>query len=262
MNLKKIVKNILLIVGIAAIYISFGGISFVQAAENKSTNEIEIKNISIEDNNKIDIDKEEKIKEDTIETYGLDKTDDVPIVGDGYYFIRTALNPNKVIEVQNAQDGNGANIQIYNKTNEKGQKFEFKYLGNGEYEIINCKSGKVLDVAYGLSKNGTNVQQYERNNTDAQKWIIEDAGSGYYYIKSKCSSLYLDVAYGLTTNGTNVQIYAKNSTNAQKFKFVSTNVVKGTKTIQSGYYMIATKLNTNKVLDVRSASFKFIKMQM
>ena len=172
---------------------------------------------------------------------------------DGIYTISSALDSNKVLDISAASTNSGANVQLWSSTQEVQQKFIIRYLENGYYIIENFNSEKVLDVADGSKKNGANVWQYEKNNTNAQKWVIKDVGNGYYNIISKCGGLYLDVANGSTSNGTNVQLYEGNNTNAQKFKFEK-DIMDGQKTISNGTYIIASKLNTNKVLDISGAS--------
>ncbi len=230
--------------------------------KNEVSDEENVVNEQVEtEENKEDKEKKEEQEQDEMQEIVQENVEDtpeiqedIPLIEGGYYQIITGVSSDKVLEVKNASDYNEANVHIYTNSKEKQQKFELKYLGNGEYEIINLKSGRLLDVAYGLNTNGTNVWQYDRNGTDAQKWIIEDAGGGFYWIKSKCSGLYLDVAYGLSKNETNVQIYEKNETNAQKFKFIKAETVTGNKTIDNGYYIISPKVNTNKVLDVNGES--------
>lgn len=174
-------------------------------------------------------------------------------IQDGIYTIKSALNESKVLDVSAASTNSGANIQIWSKANASQQKFIITYIGNGLYTIENLNSEKVLDVKGASTSNGANVQQYTKNNTAAQKWVIKDCGDGYYNIISRCGGLYLDIAYAVTNNGTNVQVYQGNGSKAQKFKFEPTNLG-GEKTIESGTYIIASRLDQNRVLDVSAGS--------
>ena len=173
----------------------------------------------------------------------------------GYFYISTALNEKKVLDVKGASTSNTANIQLWDNVNEKQQIFKVTPNGNGYYTIKNALSNKVLDVANGTAKSGTNVWQYEANGTDAQSWIIKEAEEeGYYYIVSKLGGLYLDVEENTPINGTNVRISNENGKTSQKFKFTETEVIIGERTIDDGYYTISTKSNNNKILDVSTAS--------
>lgn len=219
----------------------------IEEEENNSkvenTNEQE-NNSKIENINEQEEDNGSELEEDTKKQS----------IEDGYYQICSALDENKVLDVNSASKDNKANVHLWSNVKGKQQKFKVTYLENGTYQILNCNSTKSLDVAYGEKRECSNVWQYEYNGSLAQQWILEDAGDGYFYIKSKCNDLYLDVEYGLTKNGTNVQMYSKNQSKAQKFKFVKTNVLMGEQILKDGYYVIRSGINREKVLDISEAS--------
>ena len=175
---------------------------------------------------------------------------------DGTYIIKSALNENYVLDVENASTEQFANVLLYQRNNANNQKFSVKYLGDGYYTITAVHSNRLLDVANGGKKPETNVWQIASNGTDAQKWIIKDAGNGYYNIVSKLNGLYLDVYGGKIKNCANIQVFTGHGRNEQKFKFekVNTNPVNNVKTIDDGTYMIKSALNENYVLDVENAS--------
>ena len=175
-----------------------------------------------------------------------------------------------------ASKENGANIQLYEYSADNQKRFKVKYLGDGYYSIVAMHSNKALDVKDASKQKGANVWQWEQNGTDAQKWIIKEAGNGYYNIISKCNGLYVDVENAIAKNFTNIQMCDGNGLNAQKFKFekVQTNttsnttnentnqitILKGTKTIEDGTYVIRSSINTKYVLDVlRSIKRKWSK---
>lgn len=177
--------------------------------------------------------------------------------GDGIYTISTALDANKVLDVDCGSKENGANIQLWANQNVKQEQFKLKYNAQSKtYTIISVASNKALDVAGGGKRNGTNVQQFENNNTIAQQWVLQEAGNGYFYVMSKCNDLYLDVSNAKADNGANIQMYQGNQTNAQKFKFTKVPELVSKKLPEGdGIYYIATALDTNKVLDVDAGSY-------
>ncbi len=168
---------------------------------------------------------------------------------DGTYKIQSALSTNRFI---NIADNN--NATIYQKTNQKNQRFNVKYLGDGSYQITALHSGKALTDKNSSQVEGTNVIQSAVNNSGSQKWILKDLGDGYCNIISKCNDLYLDVYGGLLANGTNIIMYRKTNAANQKFKFIKSEDEKGTKTIEDGIYNIKSKLASNKSLDVTAGS--------
>lgn len=141
-------------------------------------------------------------------------------IEDGMYIISSRLDTNKVLDVDSGATYAEANIQIWDNSNVKQQKYMVEYLGNGFYTIKSVNSGKVLDVAGGGNTNGSNVWQYDANGSNAQEWIIKQSSDGFYNIISRCNELYLDIAFGCTNNGTNVQVYESNNTKAQEFQFI------------------------------------------
>lgn len=141
-------------------------------------------------------------------------------ISNGTYYIVSALDKTKNLNVKSTSKQNGANIQLWATQHDPKHKFKVTYLGNGYYKITNANSGKALDVKSSGVKSGSNVQQWSYTGADNQQWIVKSAGSGYYYIIAKNSGLYLDAANGKSSNGTNVQVYLGNRSKAQKWKFV------------------------------------------
>ncbi len=137
----------------------------------------------------------------------------------GVFKIRNR-NSGKCIEVQNAAQYDGANVQQWDCWNTGAQDWEFSQIGSGVYEIRNIHSGKFLDVAYGGAS--SNVQVWWQYPTGAsQQWFVEDDGSGRYTLKplfdwEKC----LDVAWASTQAGANMQVYSCNGGGAQQFELV------------------------------------------
>lgn len=130
------------------------------------------------------------------------------------YLISPACATGSVLDIQDGNRNNGANIQLWENYQNDNQIFTAIQVGD-YYTFYDPKSQKVIDVSGGCVGNGTNIQLYEYNGTDSQLWRLEDAGGGYYYIKSKLNTSYcLDISTGLSNNGTNVQLYESNSSDA------------------------------------------------
>lgn len=171
------------------------------------------------------------------------------LLEDGAYYIQSALDLNKVLDVSEGSNDNYANIQIWRDAGVQQQKFEVTYNSKGKYyQMVSVKSGKSLDVQGNARENKTNVQQYEKNNTTAQHWILQEAGNGYFYIIAKGAEMYLDINGASTNNGTNVQLYEGNGSTAQKFKFKKTTM------IEEETYKIAIRNDYNKYFDISGGS--------
>ena len=250
--------------------------------EEKTTNNQENKNNILENNktnnNETKIDKDEKKNNenknseeiDTLQSFEETNNNEQenlkkPVVNqsnktieDGTYYIRTAINRNKVFDIEGMSKANQARLQLWERSSQltDNQKFEITYLSDGYYKIEAKHSGKSLDVMGAGKANCTKVQQYESNGTDAQQWIIKYAGDGYYNIISKCNDLYLDIPSASAVNGAKIQMYEGNGSTAQKFKLEKIEELVGKQTIGDGEYKIKSASNTNMVIDIDGLSRK------
>lgn len=145
---------------------------------------------------------------------------ELPELKDGTYVIESALDSNKVLDIESSSNSDKARLQIYDKNNTDAQKFIIKYHGEGYYTIQAKCSNKMLDVANSENTYGTKIWQYCSNNTDAQKWYVIPGKDGYYSIVAKCNGMCIDVRGGSKDNGTPIHCWEINETSAQKFKFV------------------------------------------
>ena len=144
------------------------------------------------------------------------------LVGKTYY-ITSALNGKKALDIAGGSKYNGGNAQLYRCNKTAAQKWTVSFDSDG-FATIKNGSGLVLDVSGGAVASGTNVWQYQSNNTPAQKWIVSKNSDGTYTLLSALWAGYaLDVSGANESNGANVQLWAANGTPAQKWNFV-TNV--------------------------------------
>lgn len=173
---------------------------------------------------------------------------------DGIYTISSALNNNMLLESAGGGISNNSNIQLYSSNNTEAQKWKVSYIGNGFYKILSFKKSDLSLDVYGSGKtNTTNLQLYSYNNIPSQKWILKETNDGYYNIISYCNGLSIDVSSARAINGANIWLYEQNGTNAQKFKFNKVENI-GSKSIDDGYYFIASAINRNKNFDVPSGN--------
>ncbi len=233
------------------------------ALENESENATKLEDVNADKSTEIEVpiknndeveknlDNEKKESNDALEVQSAH----ISRIIEGTYIIQSALDNNKVLDVENGDTSNCTNVRIWQNRNVFQQQFEMEYNAKDDTYVIRAKcSGKVLDVANGGKTNGTNVWQYETNGTVAQQWILKDAGDGYYYIVSKCNGLYLDIEWGSTANGTNIQLYEGNGTKAQKFKFIEAPKTECEKLVSEGTYYITTALSENKAIRVANGN--------
>ena len=141
----------------------------------------------------------------------------------GTYFVRSSVNSGSYLDMDKGYTGNGGKLQVWGRTNATAQKWQFNYLGNGLFKIVNVNSGKVLDVSGGSTANGAKVQQYTWNNTNAQKWRIYKIGNYYSFVNAG-SGKALDLTNGNSAWGTTLQQWARNNNAAQRWTLETTTV--------------------------------------
>lgn len=168
-------------------------------------------------------------------------------VEDGYYFIYSSLNSNKVLDISSGTMIENNNVWLYDINSTLAQKWYFKYNNEGYYTISSDK-----DSSFVLTNNNSNVYIAKNVNNDSQKWYILKNGCNYYFVNK--SGKYLDVLYGNTTNKTNIQVYNYNASSSQKFGLRPTVSGVSKKVLANGVYSIASSLNNGMVLDVLGAS--------
>ena len=145
----------------------------------------------------------------------------VNIIAPGYYFITPTTNTNLAVEVKSVSTANGANVQIWTKTNKDHQKWQLKVNSDGSYSVLNANSGKALDIEGKSTVSGANVSQFTNNETSNQKWDIRYNDDGSFSLISRLdSSLALNVTG--SGSGSNVNVTTDSGAQSQKFSFSRT----------------------------------------
>lgn len=140
-------------------------------------------------------------------------------IEEGTYIIKTAIDPNKVLDVQNGNLEDGASIHIWNNNETENQKWVVTKNTDNSYRITSLKSNKSIDVPSGNYADGVRLEQYTQNSANVQKFnIIQDTGI-YYTIKTFINNFYVDVEGGSPTEGTKAIIFHLTENNNQLFLF-------------------------------------------
>ena len=159
----------------------------------------------------------------------------------GYYKI---LSDGKYLGIDSEIAYNGVRPFV-GSTDENKQKWYIKKIKDNLYEIkYALNPNKVLDVSGGLSIEGNNVQLFNTNSTLSQRWYVAKVKEGEYKLISNVSHTYL------TIEGNNTKIYSNNKDRKQIFSFEKTDGVTVGRSVEDGYYTIASVLNSNKGLDI------------
>ena len=97
--------------------------------QEEDSNKAEVKP---EENNNLPLEEQEEVETeieeiDTRQMKAVPNTSKELPEGDGVYFISTALDNSKVLDIGGGSTANGANVQLWGNTNVKQQKFEMLY---------------------------------------------------------------------------------------------------------------------------------------
>ncbi|MDE6834200.1 MAG: RICIN domain-containing protein [Ruminococcus sp.] len=176
---------------------------------------------------------------------------------DGSYKIRTKVtNGKSAIEIANASNQSGANVQQWEINGVNCQDWIFEEVSNPGckmntdvvYEFENVNSGMVMDIESGKTESGTNIQQWSTGHFKSQQWLLKEftGGGNYYYICSYSNPSYVLRADG-SANGANISI-AEYSTkdSAMLFKF--------SKNPDGTYYIMTRASKDACLVEIESAS--------
>lgn len=156
------------------------------------------------------------------------------IAGKSYFYIQPQ-HGTEVFDIEAKGKDNGTVLQLYRKTSESNQQFEFIYAGSPlTYTIRDRNSGKFLDaVDSTLDKNGCRVQIWDANGALDQKWKLFDYHKQWimppaeqkFLVKSAYSDKYWDIpgtGSGTNANGKKLTMWKLDGGTDRMFSFLPT----------------------------------------
>lgn len=138
----------------------------------------------------------------------------------------SAMDSNKIIDLQGGMLEPGAKIQLYdNDTTKTSMKYRIRNTGDNEwYYIQNGCSNKYLEAKDGSSASGTVVTQWVgRGGEKMQKWRFIPCGDGYYFIQNGLGR-YLTIGGHSATIRSVIKLEKGQNIAAQKWRVVNTNL--------------------------------------
>ncbi|WP_344159029.1 RICIN domain-containing protein [Kribbella yunnanensis] len=127
---------------------------------------------------------------------------------DGQYKIRSEVNVGRVIDIENCNTADGANVRIWDYSAALPcQKWQFESLGDDAYRILDSNSGKPLNAAACGSTLGTVVDIATANDQACQTWRVEPSANGTYSIISTVSGLAVDIPQSNPNRGAEVHLW-------------------------------------------------------
>jgi Ricin-type beta-trefoil lectin domain-like len=148
---------------------------------------------------------------------------------DGAVFMLANACSNKVLDVSDAGQNDGANIIQWSANNGANQRWKLAATDSGFYKLIAQHSNKVMDVADAGSTSGSLVQQWTDFGTFHQQWKLTDMGSDQYKLTPRhAAAQALEVRYGNADDGAQVQIYEDNGTCSQRWSLTEVGTAPAT----------------------------------
>lgn len=111
-------------------------------------------------------------------------------VSNGWYYIKSAINSNYVLDIAGGSSYAGANLQIYGKNNSSAQMFYLERNSAGYYTLTAKCSGMNVDVWQNYKYNGCNVVQSTKHGGANQQWKIYKTSDGCYSFQSRSNSFF------------------------------------------------------------------------
>lgn len=186
-------------------------------------------------------------------------------IANATYTLSSSGNGSLVLDTPGASKNAGIQLQLYTQNDTSAQQFVIEKQANGYYTIKNKNSGLYLTSSSDWRNvhNGLALTQQKLRNDKSSLWMLRSTANGYVISSAWDSTYVLDVPAAVFKNGTKIQLYSRNGSKAQlwnlnnldaKTQSINELAAANVKTLADGYYTIASKINTSKVIDVAGAS--------
>jgi len=145
------------------------------------------------------------------------------VLTEGAVYMIKNVNSGLYMEVQDASDKNGANVQQWGADSSSGHNtWRAVSAGDGYYYLIpqlGDKASKALDVTAKKPDNGTNMEIYAFKGNDTQQFKFIQNSDGSYTILTKVSGdkSCIEVINADKSSGANIQEYEVNGASCQNW---------------------------------------------
>lgn len=160
-------------------------------------------------------------------------------MSEGYYTIASAGNGNQVLEIANGSWGEGAHVSSYQSNGTLAQKWYIRKTANGTYTLQNVNSGLYA------SASGSSITQ--KNRDASSEWKLGFTHESGLTFTSAQNGGWLSLAKA-AANGVQTALSSTASGKLAGWIFSSTGID------MSGFWEVASVLDSNKRLDVSGAS--------
>ena len=142
-------------------------------------------------------------------------------ISSGTYYIKSMMNSNLALDIDNARSDNGARAQVWDFNRTAAQKFTIKCVAPYIYTISAvCGNGRVLTVEYNKVNEGAIIHQWTDQSSEgqyeSQRWFIVRSGNSYQFVNVG-SGLVLSIYNNINKAGTKVHQWGNWYDSAQKW---------------------------------------------
>ena len=118
-----------------------------------------------------------------------------------------SVHNGKCMDVASAGMADRANILQWSCKNEHNQKWRFKELAPGEWQVKALHSSRCMDVASGSAEDGANILQYACSGADNQRFRKLYADDGSFSLVAKNSGKCADIADWSSDDGADIRLW-------------------------------------------------------
>lgn len=140
-------------------------------------------------------------------------------VSSGETYRIEAVHSDLVLDVEGGSTANDAGVQQWGWWSGTHQQWHVQHVGDGEYRLINDRSGKALTVNEETDGHGARVEQWDWLDRPSQRFRIEHVADGEYRLENVGSGLTLDIDGGSTGHGAKLQQWGWGGNANQRFRF-------------------------------------------
>ena len=139
----------------------------------------------------------------------------IPIIKEGLYIIQSIIDDSKVLEIEDFNKNDGANLVISNLSQELNQLFNFIFFPEDNcYKIKALHSGKIL------GSDGNIIKQYEENSKNEVKWKIKMNDNNEFQIENILTNLCLNIKDDNFDIGNTINLIESNDSVNQRFYLI------------------------------------------
>lgn len=140
-------------------------------------------------------------------------------IAEGTYIIKSCVDNNHVVDLNNSVTQDGNNIHIWTNNNTNAQRWLVKHSDGAIVMRSAIDNNFVIDLNSSIAQDGNNIYIWHYNGTDAQRWFPQYENGAYILRSAVNQNFVLDLNNSNISDGNNIHIWTFNGTDAQRWIF-------------------------------------------